>query len=463
MASPMVPCHCIISHPEEPKFLVIRHSNGWSPPLLQVPTDGTLMYKPAVINQGMMKKYGLRTTVLRHILSARNYHCIELELHASSPRNLQAVWVDRDNYAQFRRQDAGSDDPFEAWLRERESGAVPPLRSPWERPGWYREAEQWLTDRLVELDIQASGSIQQFKAGVPISCILRVATARGQIYFKAGYPKPPGEVRLTRLLADRWPDLVPRPLATDENRNWMVMRDFGMKKENRAKPAHYPEFARALARFQIEAADDIGAFAGISCPVMDLDFLGNATGVEDLLKRVEPLLSGGMRALDQTEMDRLRQAISRSPTACAELGEYQIANSLAHLDYRPDNWFVEGGVCRVMDWADVVISHPFMSLCQALSFFDEHGTGEPGRADATPFDDRKKEAMIKAYLDVFRAHGSSQNLDASLEVASRVYPLLRFCFVASELQYLEDQGPHNLEVRNLLKQSARMLISDANP
>jgi len=461
MASSQVPCHCIIAHPEEAKFLVIRHSNGWSPPLLQVPTDGTLMYKPAVINQGMMRKYGLRTTVLRHILSSRNYHCIELELHASSPRNLQAVWVSRDNYAQFSRQDAGADDPFESWLRERESGEIPQLRSPWERPGWYQEAEQWLTDRLVELDIQASGSIQQFKAGVPVSCLLRVATARGQIYFKAGYAKPPGEVRLTDFLVQKWPDLVPTPLAVDEDLNWMVMRDFGMKKENRAKPEHYADFAGVLAKFQIEAMECSDEWSELACPVMDLEFLGDAQGrAGELFDQVEPSLSGGRRALDESEMSRLREAIDRARTSCVELAAYEIPNSLAHLDYRPDNWFVEDGQCRVMDWADVVVTHPFMSLCQTLSFFDQHGTGEPGRTDGAAFDRSLREAMVNAYLNVFEGYGSPGEMAAALEVSGRVYPLLRFYCIAFELQYIEEEGPHNLGVRNLLKQAARSLISD---
>ena len=28
---------------------------------------------------------------------------------------------------------------LDAWLAERESGALPPLRSPWARPGWWAE------------------------------------------------------------------------------------------------------------------------------------------------------------------------------------------------------------------------------------------------------------------------------------------------------------------------------------
>jgi hypothetical protein len=424
-----------------------------------VPEDGNLMYKPAVINHGMMRKYGLRTTVLRHILSARNYHCIELEMHASSKRNLQAVWVDRENYSQFNRQDAGTDDPFDFWLREQESQKPAALRSPWETPGWYEEAEQWFTDRLVEQDIQAKGSIQQFKAGVPVSCILRVATVQGQVYFKAAYSKPPGEARLTRILAEQWPDLVPRPLAVDEDRNWMVMPDFRMKKDNRVRQEHYPEFMRVLGSFQAEASERLDQWSDLDVPIMDLEFLVDSEGAaRPLLEDAEAILTTGNRPLDQSEMERLGAATEGARQACKALAGPGIPNSLAHMDFRPDNWFVEEGRYRVLDWADTIVTHPFMSMCQSLDFIGQHGTAEPGQTGARPVSIDLTDAMQEAYLGVFENFASPTELNEALNLARTAYPLLRLCLIAFELKHVEGEGPHNLQVRNLLKRTARSMF-----
>jgi hypothetical protein len=160
-------------------------------------------------------------------------------------------------------------------------------------------------------------------------------------------------------------------------------------------------------------------------------------------------------------MVSFKQAIDIAREACAELAAFAIPDSLAHLDYRPDNWFVEDGKCRVMDWADVAVTHPFMSLCQSLNFLDQHGTGEPGRADGTPFDESSRAAMVEAYLENFEGHATPEDLARALKVAERAFPLFRICCIAFELQYLEKEGPHNLEVRNLLKQAARTWISAA--
>lgn len=456
----MVPCHCIIAHPEKAKFLVIKHANGWSPPQLQVPGDGNLMYKPAVVNQGMMQKYGLRTTVLRTILSARNYHCVELEMHASSPRELQAVWMDRENYKQFSRQDSQGFDPFEVWLQERESGKVPEQRSPWEREGWYREAEQWVTDKLVSLGIQASGSIQQFKAGWPVSCLLRVSTVQGQIFFKAAYPKPPGEAAITAYMASQWPDLVAEPLAVDAKRNWLLMRDYAVRKENRVPQARYPEFARALGNLQCEAMERVEELNEAGCPQLGAEFLADGGGrAAELNDLVKPLLTSGKDALSEQEMEALASAMEELRRQAHVLSQPGLPDSLVHLDYRPDNWFVEGDKCRVMDWADVAISHPFMALCQTLDFFETHGTGEPGSEQAEPVNAEQVNAMVAAYLSAFAEHGSEESLSATLETCRRVYPLLRLYTIAQEFQYLEAQGPHHLAMRNLLKQHARSMIA----
>lgn len=456
----MVPCHCIIAHPESAKFLVIKHANGWSPPQLQVPGDGNLMYKPAVINQGMMQKYGLRTTVLRTILSAKNYHCVELEMHASSPRELQAVWMDQENYKQFSRQDSQGFDPFEVWLNERASGAVPELRSPWEQTGWYRSAEQWMNDKLVSLGIQTSGSIQQFKAGWPVSCLLRVGTVQGQVFFKAAYAKPPGEAAITAYLAGKWPDVVPEPLAVDKKRNWLLMRDFAVRKENRVPLARYPDFARTLGALQCEAMECLGELQELGCPEMGVGFLQASEGrAAELVSAIKPLLASGKNPLTEAEMEQLDTAMARLSKEAEVLGQSDIPETIVHMDYRPDNWFVEGEKCRVMDWADVIISHPFMALCQTLDFLETHGTGEPGRAQAEAVDAETTEKLVTAYLSAFSEHGSPESLAEMLAVCRRVYPLLRLYAIALEFEHLEAQGPHHLAMRNLLKQHARSLIT----
>lgn len=454
-----IPCHCIIAHPEKPKFLVIRHTDRWVPPILHVPGEGHLMYKPAVINQGMMRKYGLRTSVLRIVTEMQNYALVELELHASSRQQMQAVWVGRKEYARFRSRPEGDDDPLENWLEESAKESVPQLRSPWQRRGWYRQAERWMSDKLIELGIQARGSVQQFKAGWPSSCLLRVSTLKGQVYFKATYNKPPGEAELTRFLAEQWPDLAVKPLAVDEKRGWMLSRDYKMKK-NRPPKSRFPEFARALGRFQVEAMDRMSEWRDMACLVMDLGYLTNEGGrLEHLLGRVEAQLEGAPTPLTREEMDSLGDAIAAAGDAARALYDFDIPDTLSHLDFRPDNFFLEGGKCRVIDWADVAISHPFMAFCQTLDFFTRYERDEAWVDHSKAIDEALKNEMTAAYLSAFADLVPAEQAIEAFELAQDVFPLFWFLYLASQTCIIEAQTPQWQNINSLLKKEARLLIA----
>lgn len=454
-----IPCHCIIAHPDKPKFLVIRHTDRWTPPILQVPSTGQLMYKPAIINNGMMQKYNLRTTVLRIVMEARNYALVELELHASSQREMHAVWVGLEEYARFRRSDVGEVDPLEQWLQERERDSVSPLRPPWLRRGWYREAENWMSNQLVKHGMQMTGSVQQFKAGWPSACLLTVLTSQGRVFFKATYNKAPGEASLTQMLAENWPDLVVKPLAVDGERNWMLSRDIRMKTENGPSTDSYPEFARSMGRFQVEAMDRLKDWREMGCAVMDHGYLNNDDGhLEQLLGQVEPQLREDPMPFGPQELGRLREAIVAAGDASRALSDFDIPDSLTHLDFRPDNFFLEDGKCRVMDWADVAISHPFMTLCQTLDFFESHETRERRSLDARPIEEAQKDAMEAAYLSAFSNLLPEDKLVDAFQQARAVFPLFWFLYLAARTCIIEARTPQWNNINSLLKKRAKRLI-----
>ncbi len=459
----LIPCHIIIAHPDKPKFLVIRHGGDhWSPPALKVPEAGSIMYKPATINRGMMKKYGFRTTVLRIVMEAQNYALIELELHASSRRQMQAVWVGREEYARFKKRGDDDTDPFEIWLDEKERGETPALRAPWQRYGWYKEAEQWLTRTLVDLGIQESGSIQQFKAGWPMACILRVLTTQGHVHLKASYDKKPGEARLTRILAEKWPRHVPAPLATDEERNWMVLRDYRLREENMPSWKDLPEFGRLLGEIQIGLMGETEGLDRVECINMNLGFLRNEGEESDaLMEEAVALLQTGQNALGAEELNAFREAVARVREKCVQLEDYGIPDCLSHLDYRPDNFFVEDGDHKVIDWADVAITHPFMALCRTLDFF-EHYMSEEIALDGVDRVDQQLIIEIKdAYLSNFTGFHPAVNLQEAFKTAEAVFPLLYFFYVALQIRMIEPGSPHSDLLIHLLKARARILARSA--
>ncbi|MDX1554987.1 MAG: phosphotransferase [Xanthomonadales bacterium] len=418
------------------------------------------MYKPAVINDGMMQKYGLRTSVMRILVTRNAYALIELELHASSQRQMQAVWVGREEYQQFRNWDEGEADPIEAWLAEQESGVIPELRPPWLTPGWYKQAEAWIGERLMKAGIQMSGSVQQFKAGWPSACLLRVRTVQGQYFFKAAYAKPPGEARLTQVLAGLWPDIVPEPFAVDQERNWMLMPDYGVTRDNQPGHGDYAKFATTLGRFQLEATSHMDTWLKLGCPVMDLGFMQNKDGRAGMLmERVRHALSGSPEPLDEQEIDQLHRAVEQARARCAALAGFSLPDTLSHLDFRPDNFFLSEGKCRLIDWADVAVTHPFIALCQTFHFFDKFEGEDSERHQQYQPDPATREAMERAYLEAFSGILPQAKAAEAFELAMSVMDYFWFLYTASQLEIIEPGSVLADAQHHRARTTARALIA----
>lgn len=65
-----------------------------------------------------------------------------------------------------------------------ESEEIPPLRPPWARRGWFALAESWIQEQFARLNYTIAAPIEQVKIW-SVSCVLRVPTTHGNIYFKA--------------------------------------------------------------------------------------------------------------------------------------------------------------------------------------------------------------------------------------------------------------------------------------
>ncbi|MFG2994623.1 phosphotransferase family protein [Streptomyces sp. NPDC048257] len=228
---------------------------------------------------------------------------------------------------------------------------------PWTREGWYATAAAWADEQLRRAGNTPVGAPEQPFLRV-WSFQLRIPVAHGAAYFKASPPVFGHEAEVTRLLSDRFPDSIPRVLAIDAQRHWMLTDDFG--------PVHRPASAEAvegyarmvpqLATIQRFTEGHARALGAAGCPDH------RTARLPELLAE---LIEDNER-LESAERHRLADYVPHFRDLCAELESAGVPDSLVHLDIWRGNFTDRDTGPLLFDWAESVLGHPFISLDVAL-------------------------------------------------------------------------------------------------
>lgn len=435
--------YCIISNPNTGQVLVLDEGDRRSLPYI-VDGERCIPDEVAVINEAVREQFGLKVTVLRHLQVGEGGQLCELENHqpdGTPPAGSR--WVDRADLAKLTLAAPEQQASFEAWLAEAESGAIPALRPPWERPGWFNKVVEWVTMQLERLGYVAVGPVEQIKAAWSGSSILRVATTEGDLYFKATYAKPPNEVALIQALAERWPANVPAILAADLEQRWMLMADFGGQMLDELPADDYPAAARRFAEIQIGCGADLEPWLRLGCPRRGPE---ETAGLIESLLADQPALQVGPYALNEAELEQLHRFAPQLKAMWARLADYAIPHSLHQQDFRGGNIAVTGQDCLYFDWNDTVIAHPFFSVQRMLDYLPAPAGVRRWDGRFSHPEDQARRNIRDAYLQRWTVYEPMERLVEAFELSrylNEMYQAVRWYL---ESAYLEAGCPWAITV-----------------
>jgi hypothetical protein len=181
------------------------------------------------------------------------------------------------------------------------------------------------------------------------STVLRVPVEHGAVWFKACGSVQMFEPRLTAVLADRWPDVMPRVIALDERRGWLLLGDAGSP-----VAAFGDQLDAWLAVLPHYAELQIGESVHVGEHL--------ASGVPDLRLEELPLRYEALAAADVPVAPELRAFAPRFAELCDELAARGVPPSIQHDDLHSANVYAREGRLAVLDWGDASVGHPFFSL-----------------------------------------------------------------------------------------------------
>jgi len=186
-----------------------------------------------------------------------------------------------------------------------------------------------------------------------LSTVLRIHTASGDVYFKAGVrlPLSADEPRLMALLARLYPDDLPALIAFDAERGWMLIGDVGTDLRQQTDFVLWHRALMRLVLLQHDSVAHLDQLLEAGCrdgrPVR-LDAL-----VDTLLAN-DAMLSG----LDADEVRRLRALAPLLHRNCRALEPV----TLVHGDFHGANIGCKDGSLYFFDWSESCIAHPFFDL-----------------------------------------------------------------------------------------------------
>jgi hypothetical protein len=388
------------------RVLLLRRSDGWEIPRVDA-DEPTSWHLVAGVNRAFGELLGLELTTLRCLSNTRvdgdrEVRFYELETHGDAEPRAGTAWVDRDEVERAGVAEPDQRGTLVRCLAERgEDGG--PFRVAWARPGWFGEAAAWIRDCLRELGVEPAAVVQERTWS--ISTILRAETGEGDFYFKAVGPMFAGEPAVTRELGRRHAAHVPEVAAADEERGWMLMRDFGGSPLSaEGGPSPLADALRAYARMQVAWIGRGDQLVAIGCPDRTLATL--EARIEPLLGDSSLLLPGRTGGLSETELAAVPALAERLHGECERLRGYRLPATLDHGDFHTKNVQERDGGFVFFDWSDACLSVPFFSL---VPFLEYH-----------PLPPGLREPLRDAYLEPWAELLGTNALADAFELAHRV-------------------------------------------
>jgi aminoglycoside/choline kinase family phosphotransferase len=255
---------------------------------------------------------------------------------------------------------------------------------PWTQAAWRAEAEHWIRERVDALG-DAITKLEQPHVR-PWGTVFRVETDAGLLWCKAPIDPLAYEAPLLEELGARRPDAVPRLLASDPPRGWMLLEDAGTQLPD-LHPGAVPvelweQFLPTYAQLQLDAAPAADALI--------------AAGVPD--RRSHRLLDGYLRVLDDDrlvrppaeplddeELARLRALVPTLVDAIDAVAALGLPDTIHHDDLHAWNVCVADGRYRFIDWGDASIAQPLLSLYVPLVRVPEEGVDRARDAYLEPW------------------------------------------------------------------------------
>ena len=412
----------ILRHSNQARLLLLQAEQGWSLPHWQT-TTRYLWQSVLHIHQTVSKLFGADVTVLRffeEIVDRERLHYLnfyELENHDPTwqpPQN--ARWVDQAEFTQLALVQSELRPVIENWFKQ--ETRVPVLRRAWARVGWFDRATSWITAQAEQHGLQLKGKVEQLRTWER-SCLLRVDSSQGWLYFKALPAWFAHELAVLALLTPTFTHSLPQLIATDPTHDWMLMSDFGGESLDMvADPQKWAEALQGYATMQQFTANRQSELLAAGCHNRSLKAM--VAYIDPFLQELDVYTNNRWSRLTQAEIAQLSAKVPQLKSFCQTLDSYNLPLTIEHGDFWPTNVIATNNRFLYYDWSDCSLSHPFFSL---LLFLHPDNLSDETVKNALELQGDWQRYLRQAYLQSWKHYEPLERLEAACDLALKLAPL----------------------------------------
>ena len=222
---------------------------------------------------------------------------------------------------------------------------------------------QWITAQLGPLGERVK-HIEPVRTGSS-SAVFAVLTNVHRYYFKTCGAPFTHEPQLAAALDSWMPGSVPRVLAMDTARHWLLMADAGPMLRTRIQAdgdtTLSDEMLRRFAALQQQMIPHQEELLRLGVPDRRLNRLPAL--YDDLIADTPALLVGQEEGVSAADLERLSAFAPTVRQLCAQLADYNLPETIQHDDFHTGNVSEH---YHFFDWGECYVAHPFYSLLIAL-------------------------------------------------------------------------------------------------
>ena len=253
-----------------------------------------------------------------------------------------------------------------------------------------------------------------------ISTVYRATTRMGKYYFKQSPTFFPNEVPVTVAIANRFPDVSPRVLASDARSRWMLLDDLGDVTMESADP-HTSEGA-ALWIAAVRSLARIQAAYAISPSDLDLERRATDATLATIREWTTAPSSGDLR---YHAGDTVCRPAAASPRCCPTSTSYAPPSSpptcpkpSATETSTPATSLSATATPVLMDWSDACISNPLFDAVQIPQVADNPRVAGAYLAEWTDY------SPMKALKAAFGAAAPIAALERAIHYRRNIVPYI---------------------------------------